>query len=54
LAASVHDALDDSEQVEGRARQAILVTVTASPGWRSASRRNSCRRSACAPLTFSR
>jgi len=53
LRLGIHDALDDGEQIEGAARS-IRVTVTTSPGASLPSIRFSSRRSARAPVTFSR
>jgi hypothetical protein len=55
LRLGVHDALDDAEQVKGAARQPVDArTVTTSPGASLPSIRLSSRRSARAPVTFSR
>jgi hypothetical protein len=55
LRLGVHDLLDDGEQVEGAAREAVNpFTVTTSPGARAFSIFRSSRRSLCAPVTFSR
>ena len=55
LRLGVHDALDDTKQIEGAAGQPVdRVTVTTSPGASLSSIRLSSRRSARAPVTFSR
>jgi hypothetical protein len=55
LRLGVDDALGDAEQVEGAAREgSIRVTLTTSPGASLPSIRLSSRRSARAPVTFSR
>jgi hypothetical protein len=54
LPAGIHDALNDGENVEAGARRSIRVMVATSPGARSFTMRMSSRRSACAPLVFSR